>query len=722
MDSSPPQKQKLPRLRPGLSFTPVHGRGKAHFIVEDPSRHVFYRVGREEYLLLTHLNASSSLEELLHKVNRESDTNLAPEQVVTILQWLAGRQLLQMDNPQMLAGALEQEKQMQGLRRRNRMNLISCKIPMGNPDPLLTRLYPKLKWLTGMGFGLFWIVAGIFALGGLFSHWQLFNNKTAGFFSPTNLFILWIIWFGLKILHELFHALVCYRYGGRVYEAGILLILFIPLSYVNATSSWKFPSPWQRIHVAGAGIFAELGVAWIALLFWLFDPDSTTGLIAHRTVIIAGLSSLLFNVNPLMRFDGYYILTDLIGIPNLYQLGLQDVKSRFAGLFLGIRQSSPVRASHGLFIRIYGILVFLWRILVFGSLGYLASKLFGGLGIIVSLAALLFWISTPIHSMISRWPTYKQHNPQVTRCLIIRSTAAVLVLGALLTTVGWNRTIRAPAVVEYEQQYRVKTGAAGFVRQILVRDGDTVTKGRTLLVMEDPALTAALRDTELLLEQNSIKTRVAHISDRFPEVQVLRQQRHTLEKMLARQQEESKALVVSAPIDGQVIAPRLAELKGTFLEKGLEVLWLVNAEKKHLQASIPQDGIDQLRTLVGNTVPVDMRQLGLGRFEGRVKRITPTASTRLTNPELAARFGGPIDVLERRVKKREGSAEEQIQLEFFEPRFSMEIAVPENLVKRLWAGQVGFIRARGPRLTLWNRITMEFDKWIRKKDRAATDR
>jgi len=719
---TPPQKQKLPQLRPGLSFTPVRGRGKVHFIVEDPSRHVFYRIGREEYVLLAHLNSSSSMKELLDKVNLESDADLTQEQVVTILQWLAGRQLLQMETPQTLTNVLEQEKQIQSLRKQSRMNLISFKIPLGNPDQLLRRLYPKLKWLTGPGFGLLWLIAGLFALVSLFSNWSAFNDGTTGFFSPANLFILWLIWLGLKILHELFHALVCYRYDGRVYEAGILFILFIPLTYVNATSSWKFPSPWHRIHVAGAGIFAELGVAWVALLFWAFDPNSATGLIAHRTAIIAGLSSILFNANPLMRFDGYYILSDLIGIPNLYQLSLQDVKVRLASLFLGIRQAPAAKESHGTFIQVYGIMIFFWRLLIFASLEYLASKLFGGLGVVISLVALLFWVSTSIHALLARWPTFRQHNPHVFRDLMIRSMVTVCLIAILLTTVGWNRTIQAPAVVEYEQQYRIKTGAAGFVRQIFVQNGDEVTKGQTLMILEDPALTAALNDTRLLLEQNRIKARVAHNSDRFSEVQILKQQRHALEKMFARQKEETESLIVSAPASGQVIGTNLAELEGTFLDKGREILWLVDAEGKHLKASVSQDGIDHLRTLVNKTITVDMRKLGIGRFEGRVKSITPTASTRLTHPGLAARYGGPIDTLERRVKSKNNSTKEQIQLEFFEPRFSMEIAVPENLVKRMWAGQLGFIQATGPRLTLWDRVSKELDKWIQKKDHVAASR
>jgi len=716
----PPKIRKLPRLRPGLRFTPSGDQDRAHFILEDTTRHQYYRIGLEEYLVLTYLNDSTTPEELLDKTSAAADIALTPEQVQTVLSWLGSKQLLQTEDPTMLTNLLNQEKQMEGMRRQNRMNLISFKIPLFNPDPLLQRIAPRLGLITGRFFALLWLAAALLALGTLFSHWQAFNSRTAGFFSAENLFLIWLIWLGLKILHELFHALVCYRYGGKVYEAGILFILFIPLTYVDATTSWNFSGRWQRIHVALAGMFIELGVAWAALLVWAHDPDSTTGLIAHRTVIIAGISSLLFNANPLMRFDGYYVLSDLVGIPNLYQRGLQSMKGRFAQLLLNIHSDSA-GGAHQSFIHIYGVLVFCWRFLVLGSLGYMAAKLFGGLGIIISLIAVLGWISSPVHTLISRWPVYKKQNPHVLRDLLLRGTVLLCLCALLLTTVGWKRSIRAPAVVEYEQQYRVKSKTNGFVNRIEVRDGDTVTPGRILMVLDEPEQVAALEDIKLQIEQNRIQTRIAHNSGRITEAQILRRQLLALQAKLQQLQEQVDALTITAPAGGRVIADHLDQLTGTYLKKGREILWIVNPGQKQMSASISQDDIKQMRKLVGKEVTIDMRESGLGIFRGRVKTITPTASTRLSHPGIAAKFGGPIDVLERRVKGS-NTDNEQVRMEFFNPRFTMDIIPPVEVINRLWAGQLASVEARGPRVSLRDRIAELFSDWLRKKDRAAAAR
>lgn len=715
----------MPRLRPGLRFSPAGEKGESHYIIEDTARHLYYRIGPEEYILLTHLNHSSTLEELLQQCAGTSQTILSPEQAMTVLKWAASRQLLQTDSPEMFNALLGQENQMKTMRALNRMNLVSFKIPLGNPDPLLKKISPWFRPLTGPFLGLLWFITALLALGTLFSHWQEFHARSAGFFSPANLVLIWLIWLGLKILHELFHALVCYRYGGRIHEAGILFILFMPFTYVDATSSWNFPSRWQRLHVAAAGIFSELAVAWIALLVWAHNPDTTTGLIAHRTVIVAGVSSLFFNGNPLMRFDGYYVLSDLVGIANLYQMGLQSTKEFWAYLLLNIRATSPLKSLSSrkrLFVRIYGILVYIWRFLVLASLGYMASKLFGGLGLLISLVALIVWISSPLHTFISRWPIYKSQNPHILQDLLLRTLIMTCLTTVLLTTVGWNRSIRAPAVVEYEHQYRVKTKAGGFVTRILIRDGEQVKKGQTLVVLEDPDQKATLHTLELDLEQIELKSRIAYNKGMLPEMQMLRRQEEALKTRLQQEREDFASLTLKAPGNGTVIAPDLDQLIGRYLHKGKEILWIVNPTQKHLVASIAQNDIDQMRSLVDQNITVDMRNSGLDLFSGKVKRISPTASTELAHPGLAAKYGGPVDVLEKMVRAGRDSRRQQMQMEFFNPRFSMEISLPQELVKRLRPGQIAYIVAKGPHITLRQKIQDIFSSWVKKKDRAAAAR
>lgn len=274
-----------------------------------------------------------------------------------------------------------------------------------------------------------WLVFAVVAVGTLFVNWTSFTSQTAGFFSFVNIFILGVVWISLKILHEFFHALSCNRHGGQVNEMGMLFILFIPLTYVNASSSWTFPSRCQRIHVALAGMYIELFVAWLSILYWATHMGTAGGLLAHNIILVAGVSSLLFNANPLMRFDGYYVLSDIVQIPNLYFHGLTSVRRRSKKFWLNIREPGEDQPT---FVGVYGIGVSLWRILVLCSLGYGAVGLFGGWGLIITIVAAAGWILQPLFSFVERIPSYKEQNPKVISHFLTRLAGVGLIGGFVL--------------------------------------------------------------------------------------------------------------------------------------------------------------------------------------------------------------------------------------------------------------------------------------------------
>jgi putative peptide zinc metalloprotease protein len=705
----------LPRPRSDLLFTPVQENRRTLYIIEDPVRNLFFRVGREEYLLISSLGQADSLPELLEMVAEKSGVTLTPEQAQTIFTWLASRQLLQADNAAPLLGAIAQEKALAKLKSLQRLNLITFKIPLFNPDPLL-RHCGFLFWLVGGPFLALWLAAAFLAIATLVSEWPAFIGQSLGFFSTANLLWIWLIWFALKVLHELFHALACYRYGGRVYEAGVLLILFIPLSYVNATSSWRFPSKWQRIHVAVAGMFSELGVAFVALLIWAHSPDSPGGFIAHNTVIIAGVSSLLFNANPLMRFDGYYVLSDLLGIPNLYQQGLHFVKARMASFFLGISDPTPAPRT---LIKFYGVAIHIWRLLVLVSLGFLASHLAGGLGIFITFGAVLVWVGLPLATFIKRWPTYRQSNPRLGRHFALRLAGTVLLIAAGMQLIGWEKRVIAPAVVEYQEQFRVRSKASGFVERIAVADGDRVTTGQLLLVLENPDLEQHRHQLELQLGQLAVKMRLAHSARRIPELQILRDQEQTLSRELAAVQRDIADLVITAPGDGICLSDNLADLQGTFLGKGQELLWIVSLQQKQLTGMAAQNDIDRFRQLLDQPLRVEMRAAGLGSFEAKLTRIAPQMTTSLAHPALGATYGGPLDVRQTVIAGPQAELEQQLRYELFAPRFTLQVEIPEEIRGRLHAGQLATLSTGGERVTLGAALKRKVDDWLARRNPAT---
>ena len=324
-------------LRRDLRFTLLTAGPKPLFVIEDPIRQKFFRIGRPEYLFFTHLDGRFSLAEAVARTNSQlQEEFFTTENLPTVINWLYGNQLLSTSNEDQIKTLQDKHERERRHKDFSRFNLISIKIPLFNPDRLLRRVFPILKWLTGpLFFSLAWLTILLAAALSLTPNWSQFLSQATSALSPGNLIFLWLAWLLLKIWHELFHALVCYRYGGKVNEAGVLFILFIPLTYVNATSSWGFVSRWQRIYAAAAGIYAEVFIAAAATLIWAGDMHSISGAIAHNIILVAGFSSLVFNANPLMRFDGYFILSDLIDIPNLYERGRQFVNSLFSRLFFG---------------------------------------------------------------------------------------------------------------------------------------------------------------------------------------------------------------------------------------------------------------------------------------------------------------------------------------------------------------------------------------------------
>jgi putative peptide zinc metalloprotease protein len=706
--------QSLPRLRRGLRFTPVIEKGKSWYILEDPFRNTYYRIGVEEYLFVSRLNGSRDFRSLLQSVEKDCDVCLGNEQGQAILQWLQDRQLLQDETGRHLPLALEQEEASARLRRFSRLNFISFKISLFNPDRFLDRVYPALSWLTGRPFFIFWSILAVLALGILVSGWPEFTDQVTGFFSPANLLLIWLIWFLLKLFHELLHALVCRRYGGRIYDFGLLFILFIPLTYIDATSSWTFSSKWQRMHVAAGGIFAELCVTWAAVLVWAMTPDTVSRLIAHNTVMVAGVSSLLFNGNPLMRFDGYYLLSDLISIPNLYSRGIAFVKSVAARIFLGIRNEGMAeRGVKGVFIKCYGMAVYIWRILVIISLGYLASRMGGGFGMFAALGGVMIWVGIPLTSFFTRLRFYKKNDPVIHNRFLIRFLVILICAGAGIRYIGWEDRIRIPAVVEYRHQYGVRPAVDGFVAEIKVAAGERVHTGQLLAVLENKELRFRFMTLLLRRDKLALKERLARSRGKLNEVQIIREQMLVLEKELDERKKDIAALNVLAPGTGTVAGSGLDSLLGRFIFRGREIIRIVSRDQKYLVASCSQNDIDRVRVLVGKGVTTDMRNSGSGIFTAVLEKISPVAATDLIHPALGAVFGGPLNVRRRVVREEAGS--QYYRYELFGPRFQLEIALPEDLKDRLRVGQTATVRVRGNKVILWRRIVSRFESWLQSK-------
>ena len=226
-------------------------------------------------------------------------------------------------------------------RRLGLWNPLCMKVPLAYPDRWVAKVTPWLGSFFTAGFTLLGAILVIVASYQVTAAWENFSAASRGIFTPARWLWLVACWLLLKVVHESAHAIVCRKYGGPVHEAGAIFVLFAPLAYVDLTSSWRFRSKWKRIHTAAAGMYVELWIAAIAAIAWVATDPGQVNDLCFNLVLMASLTTIVFNANPLMRFDGYYMLSDLLEIPNLYSEGQQLSAVSWTPLHAG-RTSSVV--------------------------------------------------------------------------------------------------------------------------------------------------------------------------------------------------------------------------------------------------------------------------------------------------------------------------------------------------------------------------------------------
>jgi len=310
-------------LRGDLIFTPQAAGGEAYYMVEDPLNSRFFRLGRAEYTLASLLDGRTSIHEALaHLSTVFPHHHLTEHDAAGLCRWLVEMDLAQTAESSQAHRLARTADKAERRRWLARFNPLAFRLPLfGCPDRALAALASWLGWLYSPAAFAGWLALVAIGAYRIFSAGDRFAASSQGIFAPDNWVWLVACWGALKGVHELSHGLACKRYGGAVREMGVLFMLFAPLAYVDVTSSWRFRARWQRIVVAAAGMYVELAIAAIAAIVWSETDSGWLNNLCYNAVVMAGFTTLVFNANPLMKFDGYYILSDALSLPNLYTNG-----------------------------------------------------------------------------------------------------------------------------------------------------------------------------------------------------------------------------------------------------------------------------------------------------------------------------------------------------------------------------------------------------------------
>ena len=681
-------------------------------MVEDPMTSRFFRLGLQEYTFISFLDGHTPIHEALGRLSSIMPNHRLTEQdAAGVCRWLVEMDLAHTAESGKAARLAQTADAVEKRHRATRCNPLVFKLPICRPDRSFASIVPWFGWIHTPWFFVGWLLLVGWGAFELFSHSERLAASSRGIFAPGNWLWIAAAWIVLKIAHETAHGVACKYYGGAVREMGILFILFAPLAYVDVTSSWRFRSNWQRIHVAAAGMIVELLVAAVAAVLWSKTEPGWLNHLCFNVVLMASVMTLLFNANPLMKFDGYYILSDLLCIPNLYVNGQQYLRYVARRYFLGMHAALPPWPRRQMsIIRWYGIASFAWRIVVCASLTIAAAALFQGAGIVLAALAIVLWLGLPAIALAKFLLLGKPgESPKLTRFLLTVGSTSGLVT-AVLIWVPWPGATDAPVVVEYAPFTVVRAGTAGFVRQVCVRNGRPVTAGQVIAVLQNRELENRLDDLELTLRQSDVRCRQLELQGELAACQAEMEKRDALAARLTEKTLEVRRLVIRAPRDGEILRRNLDALPGTYVDAGDEIVSIGDEGAKELQLAIAQDDVDVFAGRIGK--PLRVALPGQRPMLTTLEKVIPRADLQPVHPALAATNGGPLPV--QNASPSAGDSGDGT-CELLTPGFTGIAPLTETASLQLRAGQKGWVFCRPYRESIGAHVYGSLSRWVRRR-------
>tara|TARA_R110002049_G_scaffold27321_1_gene93925 strand:+ start:13366 stop:15519 length:2154 start_codon:yes stop_codon:yes gene_type:complete len=672
--------QQCVRIADDVVVWPVRERGELAYRLEIPALHRFFRVGYEEYALISLLDGQTTIAQACGLVAAQIGRR-APggKQAETIQRWLLKNELAYLPDqgPPVRRPHARSNTDETPLGLLKRFNPFWIKVPLGPAAAWISPVAKRLLWCFSTVAVLIATALILWAVFSLLGHWDRFLADSSQIFSSSNFVYLFGTWLVLKLVHETAHAVACQRCGGDVHDAGIVLVLFAPLAYVDVTSCWRMNSRWSRIAVAGAGMFAELVIASAAFLLWQWSRSEEYALAFKNIVMTASVTTIMFNANVLMRFDGYHMLADAIEVPNLYAESMNAVK-RVANRWL-VGDDNQVGHYSGWrkwFILIYGVAALAWKVVICFTLGVAASTLFSGAGIVITAIGIVLWFADPAKKLVG----FASQLWQRDRVLFVRAgSITCLCVCLLIASVTWlpvPTAVTVPAVTEYLPQTIVRSGVDGFIRKVHVDNLDSVQAGDLLIELENRELDDRQLGLKLQLAQNEIRKRQAASQRDAATVLVLQDKQASLRQQLAQIDSQRAGLRVVAHRDGQVIARDLNTKVGAFVSEGDQLLNIAQPFEKEIVAVVSQSRIKRARRATEQQVTLSAADFS--RHTGKLDRIDPRATHELVDPSLAATAGGPLAV--RRDEQDDG------QLRLLEPHFLARISLGQHSAEATPAG------------------------------------
>lgn len=645
----------LPELREELAIFPGPnlGDGQPSWTLHDPVRNQFFRIDWLGFEILSRWTLGGAA--ILDAIRRETTLQPDPADMETFLKFLATNQLLR-PAPGSARLLAERQAATRGDWKHWLLHhYLFFRVPLVRPDAWLDRWAGVVAPLFSRTFAWLTLVALIMGLAEVYRDWERFAATLVDTFTPGGLLSYGLTLVGVKLVHELGHAFTAKRYGCRVPTMGVAFLVMMPVAYTDTNEAWKLANRRQRLAVAAAGIATELVVAIWATVAWTLLPEGLPKGGAFMLATTTWISTLAVNTSPFMRFDGYFLLSDWLDMPNLHSRAFTLARWHLRERLFGLGHEPPEyfapRRRTGLILFAY--VTWIYRLVVFLGIAVLVYTFFiKAVGIFLFLVEIGWFLALPVWGEVRQWPGLlrEQGSPQTPFAWLgrpqVRRSLLLAIVCAALIVVPWPARQSASALLKPAEVFPIHAPAGAQVVKLPWREGATVAEGQTIVELTSSELRLHWNRAQARLERQRWQASNADVdAEQRQNQKVLQQEEVTAESELASVRTDMELYAPRAPFNG-ILMDLNPDLKpGVWVGSRERLGVLVKPEDWQVEAWVDEDAVR--RIAVGNrarffTDGMDGPVLAL-----KVTAIDADATRSLPNNQLASRYGGSIVTREK---------------------------------------------------------------------------
>ncbi len=663
------------RKRPDLLAQRQHYQGRSYWIVKDPLGLQYFRFQEEEYALLQMLDGETSMDELKERFEDEfPPQKITLEEMQQFLGMLHRSNLIVASVP----GQGTQLRKRRGERRwqeikQTMANILYIRFKGLDPERLLKAIYPFFAWCYSPIFLCLCLMLALSAAGLVTVEFDKFRAKLPEFhqfFNASNAFWLAAVLGCTKVLHEFGHGLTCTHFGGECHEMGVMFLVLTPCLYCNVSDSWMLPNKWHRMAIGAGGMSVELVLASICTYFWWFSQPGLFNNLCLNVMFVCSITTVAFNANPLLRYDGYYILADFLEIPNLRQKASSIMSRKLAEWFLGMEmQEDPfLPESNQILFAIYAVASAIYRWVVTLSICFFLYRLFESyhfkfVGQALVAGSLWGLLVMPLYK-VGKFFYIPGRLEKVKRGRFFASVCGLVAIVGFVIFVPLPNSILTPMEIQARDAAPVYVEVPGKLIEVAVKPGQQVKKGDLLAVLKNPDIAVEMEELLGTAEQYRVRLRTLQMQSAIDrradsEIAAVRKALEATAEQLEKRKRDLARLKLTAPIDGTVLPPpetpkrdsiegELQAWSGTPLRPenvgatlDQRTLFCQIGDPQQLEAILVIDQIDRNIIHAGQTVDLKVDELPDEVIRTKIRDVAES-EMRETSPRLSNKHGGEV--------------------------------------------------------------------------------